>query len=127
MRGRPTIKSLHPTEDRPRTVWTPLFWSLLVVLFIATFGSFSAAFGIGSTCTNEYSCTVDTCRPCRTAVEWLLTGWAAQGILLIAGLMLALLGALRIMQRTFRISALLLGPASIGLFIFTTSLALRSF
>ncbi len=36
-------------------------------------------------------------------------------------LMLTLLGALRIMQRTFRISALLLGPASVLLLILSTS------
>ena len=117
----------RPIHDRPETAWTPLILSLLVVSLLATLGSFSAAFGVGTDCTNTYNCSVTDCSPCRTAVEWLKLGWATQGVLLLVGAVLALLGALRIMQRTFRISALLLGPVSVLLFVLSTSLAVRSF
>ena len=90
-------------------------------------GSFSAAFGVGTNCANTYNCSVSDCRPCRTAVEWLEIGWATQGVLLLVGAVLALLGAMGIMQHTFRIGALLLGPVSVLLFVASTALAVSSF
>jgi hypothetical protein len=54
-------------------------------------------------------------------------GWAIQGVLLLIGAALAVLGARRLHLRAVRQGALLLGSASILLFAVTTSLADLSF
>ena len=102
-------------------------FSLAVVLFFATLGSPGMGFGVLTSCTNTYDCSITSCSPCRTALNWSEIGWATQGVLLLVGVMLAFLGALRIVQRSFRISALLLGPVSVLLFVVTTALAVSSF
>ena len=117
----------RPVRPRPWTTWLPLGASLAVVFGLATVGSFGASFGVATTCTNDYSCSVTASSPCRTALDWLRTGWALQGALLAVGVLLAVLAALRRLPRTVRVGALLLGPVSILLFAATTSLASRSF
>ncbi len=100
--------------------------SLAVVLSLATIGSFAAGFGVMTGCTNTYGCTTVSCPPCTTTSTWLNVGWTAQGVLLVLGVALTVLGARRIQLRAVRSAALLLGPVSIGLFTVTTWLAVRS-
>ena len=54
-------------------------------------------------------------------------GWAAQGVLLIVGLVLAVLTRRGVRSRTVRWGGRLLGPVSIALLITTTSLANASY
>jgi hypothetical protein len=109
-----------PAPGRPWSVWTPLGISLAVVAVLATVGSFGAGFGVMTACTDEYSCTETTCSPCATASTWLAWGWAAQGLLLIVAVVLAVLGARRRDLHTVRWLAWVLAPLSIALFLLTT-------
>ncbi|RBY92351.1 hypothetical protein DQ244_08790 [Blastococcus sp. TBT05-19] len=115
------------TEPRPPDVRTPLRISLAVVLLLATFGSFGAGFGIMTDCTNTFSCTVTSCSPCATADGWLTGGWIAQGVLLLAGVVLAVLSARRVRLPAVRRAALVLGPLAAVLFVVTTTVATTSF
>ncbi|MGY1706284.1 hypothetical protein ACI79C_17100 [Geodermatophilus sp. SYSU D00697] len=117
----------RPAPDRPRTPRALLIASLTVVLTLATLGSFGASFGVMTQCTDTYSCTVTSCRPCQTAGTWLDVGWIAQGVLLVVGVVSTVLSARRVRARAVRLGALLLGAGSLVLFAATTSLAARSF
>ena len=120
--------SAHERAATPSgAVWPPLIGSLALVLFLATLGSFTASFGVMTDCTNTYSCTNTSCRPCSATSTWLTVGWAVHGVLLLIGTALAGLGARRIHVRAVRLGALLLGPTSIVLFAVTTAMAVRSF
>jgi hypothetical protein len=109
-----------------RTSW-PLIGSLSVVFLLATIGSFAASFGVMTDCTDTYSCTVTSCRPCSPTSAWLTIGWVVQGALLLLGTGLAVFGARRTDVRAVRQGAVLLGTTSIVLFAVTTWLAVRSF
>jgi hypothetical protein len=117
----------RPAPLSSRTVRPPLIVALALVLVLATIGSFAAGFGVMTDCTNAYSCTTTGCRPCSETSTWLAVGWVVQGVLLLIGTALAVLGARRIHLRAVRLGALLLSPASILLFAASTSLAVRSF
>lgn len=109
------------------TAGTPLRASLAVVLILATVGSFGAAFGVMTGCTNDYGCTSTGCPPCATANAWLTGGWIAQGALLLAGLILAVLAARRVRPRAVRVAALVLGPLAVAVFVGTTAAAVSSY
>lgn len=117
----------RPDAVRPRAEPRLLGPSLLVVLAVATVGSFAAGFGTMTGCTNEFSCTVSSCAPCRTAGTWLTTGWIAQGVLLLTGVVLAVLARRRTAPRAVRLGTMVLAPASLALFALTTWLAVGSF
>jgi hypothetical protein len=108
-------------------VWPPLIVSLAVVVLLATVGSVAAGFGVMTNCTDTYSCTTTSCGPCSTTGTWLAVGWALQGVLLLLGTVLVVLGARRMRLPAVRLGGVLLGPLSIVLFAATTWLALRSF
>ena len=106
-----------------RGVRVPLALSLAVVALLATVGSVGAGFGVMTSCTNTYGCTSTGCAPCATTSNWLTAGWIGQGVLLLTGAVLVVLAARRVRPRAVRAGALLLGPASVGLFVLTTVLA----
>jgi hypothetical protein len=102
--------------------------SLAVIVVVATLGSFAAGFGVMTDCTSTYSCTDTGCSPCATAQAWLTSGWVLQGVLLLLGTGLAVLGARGgIRARQVRLVALLLAAVSVGLFALTTGVAGSSF
>ena len=111
----------------PPPVRLPLAISLAVVLVLATFGGFATHFGVMQSCTDTFSCTITGCRPCATTATWLDAGWAVQGVLLLVGVVLTVLGMRGVRPRTVRLAASLLGPGSIALMIATTVLAVRSY
>jgi hypothetical protein len=111
----------------PPTVSRPLTISLAVVLVLATFVGFGTRFGVMQSCTDTFSCTITGCRPCATTATWLDAGWLAQGVLLLVGAVLTVLALRGVWPRAVRRAAWLLGPASIGLMIATTVLAVRSY
>lgn len=112
-----------PAPSRPQEVWATLRASLAVVLLVATIGSFGAGFGVMTSCTNTYSCTVTNCSPCATTYAWLNAGWIGQGALLLVGVALTVLAARRIRLREVRAAALVLAPVSVALIVATTTAA----
>jgi hypothetical protein len=78
-------------------------------------------------CTNTYSCTVTSCTPCAGTNAWLTAGWIGQGALLLVGLVLAVLAALRIRPGAVRVFAVALGPVSVALIVVTAAAAVLSF
>jgi hypothetical protein len=58
--------------------------SLAVAFALGTLGWFGAAFGIGSNCTDKFSCGSSSCRPCATSHAWVLAGGIGQWVLLVA-------------------------------------------
>ena len=105
----------------------PLGISLAVVLLLATIGSFAVGFGVMTGCTNTYSCTTVSCRPCAATSTWLSVGWAVQGVLLVVAVTLTVLGVRGIRLHAVRLGAWLLGSVSIALMAGTTWLAVRSY
>ncbi|MBJ7453488.1 MAG: hypothetical protein JHC71_15620 [Blastococcus sp.] len=116
-----------PLRRAPSPLGTPLTFSLVVVLVLATFGVFATGFGALQTCTDLYGDTATGGDPCAAAESWVNRGWAVQGVLLIVGLVLAVLTRRGIRSRTVRWAGRLLGPVSIALLITTTSLANASY
>ncbi|WP_324275277.1 hypothetical protein [Blastococcus brunescens] len=112
--------------SHPGRVWPPLSASLVVVLVLATIGSFAVTFGLMTSCTTTFSCTATSCSPCATTNAWLTAGWIGQGALLLVGVALAVLAVRRARLRGVRAGATLLGPLAIALFVVTTALAARS-
>ncbi len=116
---------------------TPLTLSLVVVLTLATFGSFATGFGVLQTCTDLYSYPdveestladlPDLGNPCAAAEAWVNTGWGVQGVLLVVGVVLAVLTRRGVRSPAVRWGGRLLGPLSIALLIATTSLANTSY
>ena len=106
--------------------WRQLTLSLAIVLFLATVGSLGVGFGVMTGCTTTYSCTSSGCPPCATTSAWLTAGWIGQGVLLVAGVALAVLAALRRRPRAVRRGALLLGPLGVALIVATTALAVAN-
>jgi hypothetical protein len=101
--------------------------SLAVVALLATVGGFGVRFGVMSACTDSYSCTSASCRPCAAAGAWSTVGWGAQGVLLLVALTLVVLCARGTLFRFVRPAAWLLGPVSIALMVLTTLMAVRSY
>jgi hypothetical protein len=118
------VNALHRP---PPPVRLPLVISLAVVLALATFGGFAIHFGVMQSCTDTSSCSTTRCTPCATTATWLDAGWAAQGVLLLVGVVLTVLAVRGVRPRTVRLAAWLLGPASIALMLATTVLAARSY
>jgi hypothetical protein len=115
-------------EARPAGgVRTPLTISLVVVLLLATVGSFGAAFGTLTDCTTTFGCTETACPPCATASSWLTRGWIAQGVLLLAGVAPAVLAARRLRPAAVRRGALGLASLAAVLFVLTTTMAATSY
>ncbi|WP_104524299.1 hypothetical protein [Blastococcus atacamensis] len=114
-------------DETARSVRVPLARSLLVALLLATFGSSGAGFGVMTDCTNTFSCTSTDCSPCAAATSWLTGGWIAQGVLLGAGVVLAVLAARRVRMPVVRRAALVLGPLAAVVFVATTTVATTSF
>ncbi len=109
------------------TVRTGLGAALALILLIGTVGSFGVGFGVLTDCTNVFSCTSTDCAPCSTAGRWLAGGWAAQAVLLVAGLALAVLARRGRRPRAVRAAALVLAGLSVALIVTTTALARQSY
>src|SRR4051812_12927835 len=67
----------------------PVVLAVVVPLLLGTVVVFGVGFGVLTACTDTYSCTVTGCAPCRPASSWLNGGWATQGVLLVAAVVLA--------------------------------------
>ena len=88
---------------------------------------FGVGFGVLTDCTDAYRCTVTACAPCRPAGAWLTGGWAGQGILLLAGVLLAIIGRRRLGPRAVRAGGLAVVGLSVALLVVTTALAVHTY
>ena len=66
--------------------------ALAVTFVLGTVGWFEAAFGIGSDCTDEFSCGSGSCAPCARAHAWVTTGGIGQWVLAAAAVTILVLG-----------------------------------
>ena len=114
-----------PADRSP--VPSRLVVALAVIVLVGTVGSFAVGFGAMTDCTNLYLCTSTACAPCRPAGAWLTTGWAAQGVLFLAGLLLAVLARRGLRPRVVRAAALALTVLSIAVLVTTTVLGRQSY
>ena len=105
----------------------PLALAVVVPLALGTTVVFGAGFGILSACTDTYSCTTTGCAPCRPAGTWLNAGWAVQGVLLVAGLVLAVLARRGRGTGSLRPAALVVARISVVTAAVTTALAIVSY
>jgi hypothetical protein len=103
--------------------------TLVVAFLLGTLGWFGAAFGIGSNCTDQFSCASDSCAPCGAAHAWITAGGVGQWVMFVAAVTILVLGLRRSDQyrRPLTIAACTLVPLAVAWFAFTTAIAQRSF
>jgi hypothetical protein len=59
--------------------------ALAETFLLGTLGWFGVAFGIGSTCTDDFSCGSGSCVPCVKAHTWVTAGGIGQWTLATGG------------------------------------------
>ena len=101
--------------------------AVVVPLLLGTVVVFAVGFGVLSACTDTYSCTVTGCAPCRPASSWLNGGWAAQGVLLVAAVMLAVAARRGLRPATVRAAGPTIAGLSVLVLLVTTALAMSSY
>ena len=57
-----------------------------------TLGWFAIGFGVMTSCTDDYSCSITSCSPCRTTGLWINAGALAQQLLAAAGVVVLVRG-----------------------------------
>jgi hypothetical protein len=95
-----------------------------VTFALGTWGWLFVAFGIGSSCTDDFSCGYDSCAPCAKAHAWVTAGGIGQRVLAAAGVMLLVVG-LRRPAATIATCGLI--PIAAIWFAVSTEIAQRSF
>ena len=102
--------------------------ALSVTFVLGTVGWFGAAFGIGSDCTDEFSCGSGSCAPCARAHAWVTTGGIGQWVLAAAAVTILVFGIRHPgWRRAAMIAACALIPVAVMWFAISTSMAQRSF
>lgn len=123
--------------DRPSAVeragqraWLAALTStaVAVTLLAGTFGWFATSFGIGTTCTNDFSCGYDSCAPCAKVNAWVMAGGIGQWVLAAAAVVILVLGRRRpSWRRTLTVAACALISLAVAWFAVSTAMAQRSF
>jgi hypothetical protein len=67
-----------PSPGRSRCVGV-----LGIAVLLGTFGSFAMAFGVGTSCADEWSCGPYSCAPCSRITHWAVINAAGQGVIVI--------------------------------------------
>jgi hypothetical protein len=102
--------------------------AFIAALGLGTFGWFLNAFGIGSDCTDKYSCGSGSCRPCGTAHAWVWAGGIGEWVLLALAVVILVLGQrLPRWRRAVAIAALAVMLLAVGWYAASTTLAERSY
>ncbi len=102
--------------------------ALIETFLLGTLGWFGSAFGIGSDCTDKFSCGSDSCAPCAKAHAWVSAGGIGQWVLALAAAALLVLAGRRPDWRraaTITIGALIL--LAVAWYAIATAVAERSF
>jgi hypothetical protein len=77
-------------------------------VLLGTVGWFAVGFGTMTDCTNNYSCSTQSCQPCAGAGRWINAGGIAQWLLAGLGVSLLIRGV-----HDARVSRLMVGAAVI--------------
>jgi hypothetical protein len=102
--------------------------ALAETFLLGTLGWFGAAFAIGTTCTDDFSCGSSSCAPCAGAHAWVTVGWIGQWVLFAAAVTILVLGTQRAgWRRAATIAACALIPLAAAWFAISTAVAQRSF
>ena len=105
----------------------PLLAAFVVPLVLGTVVAFGVAFGVLTACTDTFGCVATDCAPCRSASTWLSAGWAAQGVLVVAALVLAVVVRRGRWLRNARAKGLSLAGLSLLIWITATVAAVQSY
>ena len=105
----------------------PVALAVVVPLMLGTVVAFGVGFGVLTGCTDTFGCTATGCAPCRPASTWLTSGWLAQGVVLVAALVLAVAARRGRRLRNARATGLALAGLSILIGIVTTAAAVQSY
>jgi hypothetical protein len=95
---------------------------------LGTVGWFVMSFGLGTTCTNKFSCGGSSCAPCAAMNRWVIAGGIGQWVLAAVAFVLLVLASRRISwQRNARRTSWFLIPLAVVWFIVSAVLAALSF
>jgi hypothetical protein len=84
-----------PPPWRPWTVELPALLAVAVTVPLGSLGWFILGMGVGTGCTNHYSCVSGFCAPCRVAESSVIAGGGGQWLLAAAALVLLIAGLRR--------------------------------
>lgn len=112
-------------------VWTvriPAILGGLVAAFLGSIGWLGTGFGVITSCTDHFSCVIDTCAPCAAANHWIDAGGIGQWILVVAAGVLLVLGEKRPYWRSpLVVASVFILPSSIAWISISTGQAMHSF
>ncbi len=125
---------MNMPEDAGRKKWAvrairvAAILGALVAAALGSFGWFVNAFGIGSSCTDHFSCVSGSCAPCAAMRNWVIAGGIGEWVLVIAACMLLVVGRKRAkLRRTVALSTVVILPLSVAWYSISTLLAEHSF
>jgi hypothetical protein len=109
-------------------VTVPAALTGLVAFLLGTIGWLGVGFGVGSNCTDDFSCGSGSCAPCAAEHGWIITGGIGQWVLAVAAGVLLALGLRRPRwRRAAALASMALLPLSVAWITATTVLAEHSF
>jgi len=110
------------------TVVLPGSLALVEAVALGAVGWWAVGFGVGSNCTDDFSCGSTSCAPCASFNAWWVAGGIGQWVLAVAGLALLVLGLRRPAWRRFAaLAAWSLIPLAIAWIVIWTVQAEHSF
>jgi hypothetical protein len=120
--------TVTPPPWRPWTVELPALLALAVTVPLGSLGWFILGIGVGTGCTNHYSCGSVFCPPCRVAETSVDAGGGAQWLLAVAALALLIAGLRRpAARRRLAVWAWALTPLAIAWIILAAVVAEHSY
>jgi hypothetical protein len=102
--------------------------ALVAALGFGTFGWFVNAFGIGSDCTDKYSCGSGSCTPCAIAHAWVWAGGIGEWVLVATAVAILVMAArLPHWRRAITIAAVAVTLFVVAWYAASTAMAERSY
>jgi hypothetical protein len=83
------------TDWLPWTVALPGIAALAEAVLLGTIGWWGVGFGVGSTCTDDFSCGSTSCAPCASFNAWWIAGGVGEWVLGVAAVVLLIFGLRR--------------------------------
>src|SRR4051794_40064930 len=92
---------------------TAMTLAICCCVLLGTAGWFAEGFGTLTDCTNNYSCSTQSCQPCAAAGRWINLGGIAQWLLAAVGVVLLVRGVRnpRVAQLTISAGVILFASA----------------
>jgi hypothetical protein len=102
--------------------------ALAVTLALGLGGGFVVGFGLGTTCTDDFSCGTGSCAPCANENAWVIAGGVGQLALTAAVVVMVGLGRWSPgWHRTAKIASCVVIPMAVAWFAISTAMARLSF